>query len=160
MVSPGCRIQTAAFDINREGHPEEAPKPRIRGAQTSMTRTTHITRVGTIVLPVSDQERSLAFYVETLGFEKRLDAPFGAGGRWIEVAPLGAVTTLALVQTPHGERNGIEVSLATRNAVEDHARLIELGVEADAEVILLEHVPRMFTFRDPDGNRFRMVERD
>ncbi len=35
------------------------------------------------------------------------------------------------------------------------------GVEADAELIVMgEGVPPMFTFRDPDGNRFRMVERD
>jgi hypothetical protein len=35
------------------------------------------------------------------------------------------------------------------------------GVEADAELIRMgEGVPPMFTFRDPDGNRFRMVERE
>ena len=33
--------------------------------------------------------------------------------------------------------------------------------EADAEVMRMgDYVPPMFTFRDPDGNRFRMVERD
>ena len=35
------------------------------------------------------------------------------------------------------------------------------GVEADAELMRMgEGVPPMFTFRDPDGNRLRMVERD
>jgi catechol 2,3-dioxygenase-like lactoylglutathione lyase family enzyme len=124
-------------------------------------RATRITRVGTVIIPVSDQERALEFYVGTLGFEKRLDVPFGPGGRWIEVAPPGASTTIALVpQRPDGQ-SGIEVSLATAAAESDHASLLTRGVDADAELIRAgENVPPMFTFRDPDGNRFRMVERE
>ncbi len=114
-----------------------------------------ITRVGTVIVPVSDQDRALEFYVGTLGFEKRLDGAFG-DGRWIEVAPPGAATTIALVPA-----DGIEVSLATEDADTDHAELLAHGVDADAEVIRMgDFVPPMFTFRDPDGNRFRMVERD
>ena len=53
------------------------------------------------------------------------------------------------------------MSLATEDADADHADLRERGVEADAEVMRMgDFVPPMFTFRDPDGNRFRMVERD
>ena len=63
-----------------------------------MTRT-HITGVRTVGIPVADQERALAFYVGTLGLEKRLDVPFGKG-RWLEVAPGGAATSVALVLTP------------------------------------------------------------
>jgi catechol 2,3-dioxygenase-like lactoylglutathione lyase family enzyme len=124
-------------------------------------RATRITRVGTVIIPVSDQERALDFYVGTLGFEKRLDAPFGPGGRWIEVAPPGAATTIALVpQRPDGQ-SGIEVSLATGAAESDYAALLAHGVDADAELIRVGvNVPPMFTFRDPDGNGFRMVERD
>jgi catechol 2,3-dioxygenase-like lactoylglutathione lyase family enzyme len=126
-----------------------------------MTNATRITRIGTVIVPVSDQERALAFYVDTLGFEKRLDAPFGQGGRWIEVAPPGASTTIALVQTADGDAAGMVISLATDDADSDHATLIDRGVDADAEVLRMgEYVPPMFTFRDPDGNRFRMVQRD
>jgi hypothetical protein len=40
---------------------------------------------------------------------------------------------------------------------QDRAR----GIEADAALIRMgDLVPPMFTFHDPDGNRFRMVERD
>jgi catechol 2,3-dioxygenase-like lactoylglutathione lyase family enzyme len=120
---------------------------------------TSITRVGTVVLPVSDQDRALGFYVGELGFEVRLDAPFADGQRWIEVAPPGAATTLALV-SPQGAPAGIEVSFATRDAEADHAELRARGVDADAELIRMDFVPPMFTFRDPDGNRFRVVERD
>jgi catechol 2,3-dioxygenase-like lactoylglutathione lyase family enzyme len=121
--------------------------------------TTRITRVGTVILPVSDQDRALEFYVGTLGFETRLDGSFGDGQRWIEVAPPGAATTIALV--PREATNGVEVSLATDDAESDHGAMMSTGVEADAELIRMgEGVPPMFTFRDPDGNRFRMVERE
>ena len=120
---------------------------------------TRITRVGTVILPVGDQDRALEFYVKTLGFETRLDGSFGDGQRWIEVAPPGATTTIALV--PREATNGVEVSLATDDAGSDHAAMTANGVEADAELIRMgEGVPPMFTFRDPDGNRFRMVERE
>lgn len=127
---------------------------------TETESTTHITRVGTVIVPVADQDRALEFYVGKLGFEKRLDGPFGDSGRWIEVAPPGAATTIALVATGAGGPAGMEVSLATEDAAADHAELRSNGVEADAEIIRMEYVPPMFTFRDPDGNRFRMVERD
>jgi catechol 2,3-dioxygenase-like lactoylglutathione lyase family enzyme len=120
-----------------------------------------ITRVGTVIVPVTDQDRALEFYVGKLGFEKRLDAPFAPGRRWIEVAPAGAATTIALVLAPERGEAEIEVSLATADADADHAVVHDAGVETDAEVIRMgEGVPPMFTFRDPDGNSFRMVERD
>jgi catechol 2,3-dioxygenase-like lactoylglutathione lyase family enzyme len=119
-----------------------------------------ITHVGTVIVPVADQDEALAFYTETLGFKVRIDAPFAPGRRWIEVAPAGAQTSLALVPRDSAP-NGIEVSFATDSAAGDHATLRDRGVEADAELIRMgEGVPPMFTFRDHDGNRFRMVERD
>ena len=122
-------------------------------------QTTRITRVGTVVLPVSDQDEAIAFFTDTLGFETRLDAEFAPGQRWIEVAPAGAETSIALVA--QGGSEGVEISLATDDAEADHEAMLAAGVEADAELIRMgEGVPPMFTFRDPDGNRFRMVERD
>lgn len=122
--------------------------------------TTNIARVGTVIIPVTDQDQALEFYVDTLGFEKRLDGPFGEGVRWVEVAPPGAATTIALTPRGDGDPTGTEVSFATTNAEADHARLRARGVDADAELIRMgEFVPPMFTFRDPDGNRFRVVER-
>ena len=116
-----------------------------------------VSHVGTVIVPVADQERALAFYRDILGFEVRIDGTFGDGARWLEVAPPGAETSLALVSAT----DGIEVSLATRDAAADHAALLARGVDADAELIDMgEYVPPMFTFRDPDGNRLRMVERD
>ena len=78
-----------------------------------------VTRVGTVIVPVADQDRALEFYVGTLGFEVRLDGEFGDGQRWLEVAPPGAATSIALV--PAGD---VEVSLATADADADHAALL------------------------------------
>jgi catechol 2,3-dioxygenase-like lactoylglutathione lyase family enzyme len=69
---------------------------------------TRIKHVGTVIVPVSDQDRALDFYVEKLGFEKRTDAAYGDGDRWVEVAPPGAETTIALVDSQANE-----VSFAT-----------------------------------------------
>jgi catechol 2,3-dioxygenase-like lactoylglutathione lyase family enzyme len=121
---------------------------------------TQISHIGTVLVPVGDQDAALAFWGR-LGFETRLDAPFAPGQRWIEVAPPGAATTIALVASPEAGSGGVEVSFATRDAAADHAELLAHGVDADAELIDMgESVPPMFTFRDPDGNRFRMVQRD
>jgi catechol 2,3-dioxygenase-like lactoylglutathione lyase family enzyme len=126
----------------------------------TQTRT-HITQVGTVIVPVSDQDRAIDFYVETLGFEKRADVPFGNGDRWVEVAPAGAATSIALVPPREGESVGIDthVGLTTNDVDADHAHLLARGVDVDAEVMRMgAPVPPMFFFRDADGNRSFIVE--
>ena len=41
----------------------------------------HITQLGRVIIPVSDQDKALEFYTGTLGFEVRADIPFGEGDR-------------------------------------------------------------------------------
>jgi catechol 2,3-dioxygenase-like lactoylglutathione lyase family enzyme len=121
-----------------------------------------ITSVHTVGVPVTDQSRSLEFYTEKLGFEKRLDAPFG-GGRWLEVAPPGAATSIALVSTPQGSPIGVDtgIRLNTLHAEADHDALLAQGVDADPQIIRMgDFVPPMFGLRDPDGNRLVIVQLD
>lgn len=123
--------------------------------------TTRITGVGTVGVPVGDQDRALAFYTEQLGFELRLDVPFGEQ-RWIEVAPSGAVTSLALVAATEAVPAGVEtgVRLTTTDADADHAVLRAAGVDTDHDVTRMgPYVPPMFYLSDPDGNRLVIVER-
>ncbi len=130
-----------------------------------MTETqspTTIGQVATAMLPVSDQDQAIAFYTEKLGFELRADIPFGDGNRWVEVAPRGAATTVALVQPREGESAGIESRIAfDSTAIDaDHTALRERGVDVDAEVMRMGGpVPPMFFFRDQDGNNLLIVER-
>jgi catechol 2,3-dioxygenase-like lactoylglutathione lyase family enzyme len=120
---------------------------------------TRITDVRTVGVPVSDQDRALDFYVGTLGFEKRLDAPLPGGGRWIEVAPSGAATTIALVQTRDGLPTGAETGIrfVTADAESDHAYLQAHGV-GTGELLRWPGVPAMFAFRDQDANGLTIIE--
>ena len=123
---------------------------------------TNVAQVETVMVPVSDQDAAIDFYVDTLGFENRADVPFGDANRWVEVAPRGGATTIALVEPREGESAGIEtrVALGTSDVDADHASLRERGVDVDAEVMRMGGpVPPMFFFRDPDGNRLLIVQR-
>ena len=128
-----------------------------------MTATkTRISKVGTVVVPVSDQDRAIAFYTETLGFEKRADVPFGNGYRWVEVAPADAVTTIAIVPPPEGQPSGnaqTGIALHTDDIDAVHADLKAQGVDIDDEVSRMgDPVPPLVWFRDPDGNVLMFVE--
>jgi catechol 2,3-dioxygenase-like lactoylglutathione lyase family enzyme len=123
--------------------------------------TTHITQVGTVIVPVSDQDRALAFYLDKLGFEKRADIPFGNGDRWVEVSPPGAATSLALMPPREGEAVGIptRVAFSTTDIDADHTDLRARGVDVDEEVMRMgDPVPPMFFFRDQDANSFFIVQ--
>jgi catechol 2,3-dioxygenase-like lactoylglutathione lyase family enzyme len=54
-----------------------------------------ITGISSVSVVVSDQDRSLSFYTQKLGFELQMDAPMGQS-RWIQLAPKGAQTSLVL----------------------------------------------------------------
>jgi catechol 2,3-dioxygenase-like lactoylglutathione lyase family enzyme len=138
---------------------------------------TRISQVGTVFVPVADQDRALEFYLGKLGFEKRGDFAYGDGARWVEVAPPGSAIAIALVPpseggTPGGDKT--HCALSTDDIDAAHETLRARGVEVDAEVardgrprdLLFDAgrrmgnatVPSMFFFRDADGNRFLMVE--
>jgi catechol 2,3-dioxygenase-like lactoylglutathione lyase family enzyme len=126
------------------------------------TTTTRINTIGIVCIPVSDQEQAIAFYVDTLGFEKRADVPFGNGYRWVEVAPEGSATTIAIAPPPEGQptgnaQTGIIFHTADVDAV--HADLKAAGVDVDDEVSRMgDPVPPMFWLRDPEGNVLMIAE--
>ena len=121
--------------------------------------TTSITDVRTIGVNVTDQDDAVTFYTDKLGFEKRLDAPISPTIRWIEVAPPGANTSIALNAT-EGERDEATdtgVRFSVPDAAAEHATMREHGVDV-GELLRWDDVPPMFSFDDPDGNRFYVVE--
>jgi catechol 2,3-dioxygenase-like lactoylglutathione lyase family enzyme len=127
-----------------------------------MTETRNAGRIKdlrTVGIPVTDQEKALTFYVDTLGFEKRLDVPMGGGARWIEVAPPDARTTVALIRAHDGLSAGVEtgIRLTTPDAEAIHADFLAHGIDAD-EVLRWRGTPPMFAFRDQDGNRLEIIE--
>src|SRR4051812_2051308 len=54
-------------------------------------------RIHAVNVYVRDQERSLRFYVDQLGFDLVYDARLQSGERWVAVAPPDGSTVLALV---------------------------------------------------------------
>jgi len=120
--------------------------------------TTSITDVRTIGVNVINQDDAVTFYIEKLGFEKRLDAPISDTMRWIEVAPPGAATSIALVSGDDSPAPGVDtgVRFAVGDVEAEHRAMQVHGV-AVSELLVWEGVPPMFTFDDPDGNRFYVV---
>ena len=96
-----------------------------------------MSKIANVIVPVNDQDAALRFYTEKLGLETRVDVPFGDGNRWIEVAPAGAVTTIALAPPAPGATAGgreTGITLVTIDVDAFHAQLAERGVDVDAEV--------------------------
>jgi catechol 2,3-dioxygenase-like lactoylglutathione lyase family enzyme len=123
--------------------------------------STQIKQIGRVIIPVSDQDKALEFYTGILGFEVRADIPFGEGDRWLEVGPPGAATGIAIMPPRPGASPGQDqscVALTTNDLDADYATLREKGVDVDEPMGGEGPVPRMFFFRDPDGNNLLEVE--
>jgi catechol 2,3-dioxygenase-like lactoylglutathione lyase family enzyme len=135
--------------------------------------TTRIGQIQLIMIPSTDQDRSVAFY-EALGFEKRADFPWRDSYRWIELYPKTGTAGLALVPPQAGDPTGVQTGIILHADDIDaaHAELRAGGVDVDAGVAregaptsirlgaieMVGPVPPMFWFRDPDGNRLLIVE--
>jgi predicted enzyme related to lactoylglutathione lyase len=127
------------------------------------TTASGIGAIGLVIIPSTDQDRSIEFYEQELGFEKRTDVAFGEGYRWVEVYPPSGTTGIALAPPREGDPTAVQtgISLTTDDVDATHAQLESRGVDVDAEVMRMgEPVPPMFWFRDPDGNTLLVVEND
>ena len=120
-----------------------------------MSQTT-ITDIGTVGIPVRDQDQAVEFFVGTLGFEKRLDVRSGESFRWVTVAAPGASTSVALIAGPDsGADTGIRFLVP--DAETEHAAMQKRGIEV-GDLLRWPGVPPMFEFKDQDGNTFEIVE--
>jgi catechol 2,3-dioxygenase-like lactoylglutathione lyase family enzyme len=122
-----------------------------------------VNRVESVCIPVADQDASLAFYKDVLGFALKTDTPFGPGLRWIEVGPeADGSTTIALApapegSTPGGRETGIIVLVDDIDAF--HAQLKAAGTDVDEAVQRMgDPVPPLFWFRDPEGNTIQVAQ--
>jgi catechol 2,3-dioxygenase-like lactoylglutathione lyase family enzyme len=120
-----------------------------------------ITKVGRVMVPVSDQDQAISFYTTRLGFSVAADVPFGDGDRWVEVAPPGGGAAVALVPPQGGYQPGrmTGIALESPDPAADQAELQGRGVDVDAQLIGGDGaVPLMFFFRDHDGNQLMIVQ--
>ncbi len=123
-------------------------------------------RLGTVTVFVRDQDRSLRFYVEKLGFHLAFDTRVPAGDRWLTVSPPDGTANLALVAPKPGSE---EYKLIGRSSeivflTEDVYAKFE---EWRAREVQFQNSPRVqpsgavsSTFQDVDGNSFTLLSFD
>lgn len=115
-------------------------------------------RIHSTVIKVSDQDAAKAFWLDTLGFESRIDQQMGPM-RFLTVAPPGADTELVLGTSEmygegHGFTNGVSFIVDDVDAV--FADLRAKGVEFVDEPDDMPWGARGASFTDPDGNQHFM----
>jgi|SRR5678815_2974540 predicted enzyme related to lactoylglutathione lyase len=115
-----------------------------------------ISKVKFVSIPVRDQERSLKFYTEALGFSILTDQEYGKGRRWIELKIPGAETNLVLFTAPGQESwigNFSNVVFWTRSLGKTYEELKSRGVEF-VQSPTKERWGSSALFKDVDGNTF------
>ncbi|HEY2771707.1 MAG TPA: VOC family protein [Solirubrobacteraceae bacterium] len=125
------------------------------------TTTSRLSEISLVAVPSPKQDEAISFY-ESLGFEKRTDVPFGDQYRWVEVYPSSGSTGLALAPPPPGGQSAVDtgVVLPTDDIDATHAEMKTAGIDVDEEISRMgDPVPPMFWFRDPNGNRLLIVQR-
>jgi catechol 2,3-dioxygenase-like lactoylglutathione lyase family enzyme len=108
---------------------------------------------------VDDQDKALDFYLNTLGWEKILDAEFGEGMRFLTVAPPGGQASLVLASRDWGpeESGATGISFVTHDIDAAYAAMRAKGVEIKP-VELMPWGQKATWFSDPDGNEFFLSE--
>jgi predicted enzyme related to lactoylglutathione lyase len=125
-----------------------------------------ITRLHSASVVVSDQDASLSFYVNTLGWEKRIDQPMGET-RFITVAPIGSNAELALTPPEMMEQAGetgikpgmnLGISFVCDDVQATYDAMAAKGVNFLMPPTLMPWGALGAHFCDPDGNTFFLTE--
>ena len=120
-----------------------------------------ITRIQTVTLYVSDQDRAKAFYTQKLGFTERMDVPMSPNNRWLELAPGSGETSLVLM-TPEEGMPSVDLArsmigtwanfiFGVDNIQATHQELSARGVEFQ-EPPAKQEWGWWAMLKDPDGN--------
>jgi catechol 2,3-dioxygenase-like lactoylglutathione lyase family enzyme len=127
-------------------------------------------RISQITLVVTNQARSLEFFTEKVGFEKKTDITPPGGYRWVTVGPRGQELEMALFQLGSpvdptqkewskswapGTAPPIVLRVADCRRV--HQELSARGVEF-VQVPVEYPWGTAATFKDPDGNLFSISQ--
>ena len=109
-----------------------------------------------VTFNVADQDRALAFYT-SLGFATTMDRRFGAGYRWLTVAPPAAETGITLHHDPERAGNG-NLVLAVEDIHKLHAWWEANGVAFREPPTTQPWGVVQALIEDPDGNTLVIVE--
>lgn len=123
--------------------------------------------INLVTVPVTDQDRAKAFYVDALGFGVKFDyvmadaeaGAAGGGTRWVMLSPPGggADITLATWFGDAAPPGSAKLSITTDDVDGAYAELTDRGVKPTGPV---EDAPwgRWFGVDDPDGNNWLIVQ--
>ena len=119
-----------------------------------------ITHVKFVSIPTTDQDRSLRFYTEQLGFRVVTDQPFGGGQRWIELRIGNSDTRFVLFTMTEGPKPGFQFNgaLACDNVEKTYEELTARGVAFNGPPEK-QAWGTFAVFKDPDGNQFVLSSR-
>ena len=121
-----------------------------------------ITSVKFVSIPTRDQDRSLSFYTEKLGFRVITDQPMGEGQRWIELQIGGMAGTRLVLYTPKGHEDRVGAvfngAFACDNVERTYEELRGRGVEFTAGP-KREPWGTIAILKDPDGNQIALSSR-
>jgi serine phosphatase RsbU (regulator of sigma subunit) len=121
-------------------------------------------RLGTVAVFVRDQERSLRFYVDQLGFEVALDARSPSGERLLSVSPPDGTARLALVTPALGSEDYLligrptQVAFLTEHVAGKYQEWRKRGVVFTQQPEREPWGNVSAVFKDLDGNTFALVE--
>ena len=120
-------------------------------------------RLGTVAVFVRDQDQSLQFYLDQLGFKLATDTRLVSGDRWLTVGPPDGAAMLALVAPKPGSEEYKLIGRPTHIVflTEDvHAKFEEWrsrGVRFHGSPTLDSWGEKSAIFEDPDGNSFTLL---
>jgi len=116
---------------------------------------------------VRDYDEAIAFYVEKLGFEVRLDRPVSDSKRWVVLAPYGGGEGCILLAKPEapeqiariGSQTGgrVFLFLDTDDFERDFRAYTERGVRF-VEAPRVEAYGTVAVFEDLYGNRWDLIQ--
>src|SRR2546428_13443307 len=120
-------------------------------------------RLSTVTVFVRDQDRSLRFYLDQLGFCLAFDARFPPGDRWLTVTPPDGTAMLALVAPdPDSDEykligRATQIAFLTEDILAKFEEWRKRGVRFHHEPQERSWGAMSTTFEDVDGNSFTLL---
>jgi serine phosphatase RsbU (regulator of sigma subunit)/predicted enzyme related to lactoylglutathione lyase len=116
-----------------------------------------------VMIFVRDQERSLRFYLDQLGFRLLVDHTFEDGGRWIEVGPPDGSANIALaLARPHSDAYKLvgrdsQIYFVTEDIWTTYKQWTSRGIHFQSPPLQPAWGGIFTRFEDVDGNSFGLA---
>jgi catechol 2,3-dioxygenase-like lactoylglutathione lyase family enzyme len=123
-------------------------------------------RLSTVTVFVHDQERSLRFYLDQLGFYLAFDNQLPSGDRWLTVTPPDGTASVALVAPKPGSEEykligrSTQIVFLTEDVYAKYEEWRKRGVRFHNSPQVQSSGALCSTFEDVDGNSFTLLSFD